>query len=200
MTAAAPEPTIADACRELTERWTVRELVAYAMKNGDYCCEVGCGGGACESCPCCCAGYCVGGLDGVPADPSHFRPWLAAAAKHNPVAARLLATQPPCVRFVHADADTDWICECGHAVDDHGGTPSVPPGPCRICTGEHLVIVHHHDIEATARHFNQGFAEAVEQFESLLTEAKEDLVLDGPAVDLAGYLTDAVKAMGSGDE
>lgn len=63
-----------------------------------------------------------------------------------------------------------------------------------------LVVVHHHDIEKTAEHFNQGYAEACEQFEALLAEAREDLVLDGPARDLMGYLADSVKAMGSGGE
>jgi hypothetical protein len=197
--ATTPEPTIADAYHELTGRWSVRELVEHAMKDGEYCCQVGCGSGACESCPCCCAGYCVGGADGVPDDAAHFRPWLAAAAVHNAVAARLLASQPPCVRFVHTDQDTDWICECGHAVDDHAGA-TMTTGPCRVCTGEHALVVHHHDMEATARHFNQGYAEAVEQFESLLSEAAEDLAVEAPAGELMGYLRDAVKAMAGGGQ
>lgn len=61
-----------------------------------------------------------------------------------------------------------------------------------------VYVVHHHDIEKHAKSFNEGFAEACEQFESLLSEAREDLVLEGPAVDLMGYLTDAIKAMGDG--
>lgn len=31
-----------------------------------YCCEYGCGDGGCETCPCCSAGYCIGGADGLP--------------------------------------------------------------------------------------------------------------------------------------
>lgn len=98
------EPTIAEAWHELTERWTVRELVAYAQMETAYCCQVGCGGGGCESCPCCHAGYCVSGLDGVPTagsdlnpndDQAHaaevYRNWLEIAAEHNPVAASLSA-------------------------------------------------------------------------------------------------------------
>jgi hypothetical protein len=105
--AAPPEPTISDAWHELTERWTVKELVAYAMREGNYCCQVGCGGGACESCPCCGAGYCVSGLDGVPMPGSTVNPdddaygqevfdaWLAVASQHNPIVRMLAETFEP---------------------------------------------------------------------------------------------------------
>lgn len=55
----------------------------------DQCCELGCDGGACESCPCCCAGWCVNGRDGLPDDPEDYRIWLEEAKDHNPIAARL---------------------------------------------------------------------------------------------------------------
>jgi hypothetical protein len=116
---AAGEPTIADAWHELTERWTVRELVAYAQRETDYCCQVGCGGGGCESCPCCCAGYCVSGLDGVPMpgtdlnpddDEAHsaevYRNWLEIAAEHNPVMSGL--REALAALHVLVDAPTAW--------------------------------------------------------------------------------------------
>lgn len=31
-----------------------------------HCCQYGCNGGACEQCPCCCAGWCISGTDGEP--------------------------------------------------------------------------------------------------------------------------------------
>lgn len=61
----------------------------------EQCCELGCDGGACESCPCCCAGWCVFGHSGEipPYDltpDSDYRIWIYEAADHNPVA-KLLA-------------------------------------------------------------------------------------------------------------
>lgn len=57
-------------------------------------------------------------------------------------------------------------------------------------------VVHCDDMEAYARHFNEGFAEARSQFAELLTEAREDLADDATAAELLGCLDDAVKAMG----
>lgn len=57
----------------------------------EQCCELSCNGGACEGCPCCSAGWCVFGHDGLPEDPEDFTTWLRVAAEHNPVAARMRA-------------------------------------------------------------------------------------------------------------
>lgn len=38
----------------------------WKREAGDYCCPAGCGGGGCETCPCCCAGWCIGFADGDP--------------------------------------------------------------------------------------------------------------------------------------
>lgn len=54
-------------------------------------CPVGCDSGACETCPCCGAGWCVYGIDGLPEDPDDFAQWLEVAADHNPLAARFQA-------------------------------------------------------------------------------------------------------------
>lgn len=54
-------------------------------------CPVGCADGACEICPCCSAGFCVYGMDGLPEDPEDVGQWLEVAAAHNPVAALLKA-------------------------------------------------------------------------------------------------------------
>lgn len=58
------------------------------------------------------------------------------------------------------------------------------------------ILVHLGDGEAHARHSNEGFDLAVEQFGELLKEAREDLADDATAAELLGYLDDAVKAMG----
>lgn len=60
----------------------------------EHACHVGCRGGACETCPCCCAGWCVFGLDGLPEDADDFADWLEIAAEHNPLAAALVAAHP----------------------------------------------------------------------------------------------------------
>lgn len=36
------------------------------LRYCDHCCPLGCDGGACESCPCCAAGWCLNGRDGLP--------------------------------------------------------------------------------------------------------------------------------------
>lgn len=66
-------------------------LVAEARSRGEWCCENGCGSGACETCPCCSAGWCVSGVDGVPEDTEAREFWLEVAAEYNPVAAALRA-------------------------------------------------------------------------------------------------------------
>lgn len=58
-------------------------------------CPLGCDEGACETCPCCSAGFCVYGLDGLPDDPEDVGAWLEVAAEHNPVAALLAAQARP---------------------------------------------------------------------------------------------------------
>lgn len=67
----------------------------------EQCCQFGCNGGACESCTCCGAGYCISGVDGVPTPGSPDNPdygahgqevfdnWLEVAAEKNPIAAAL---------------------------------------------------------------------------------------------------------------
>lgn len=51
----------------------------------EHACHVGCTGGACETCPCCSAGWCVFGLDGLPTEPDDLSMWLDIAADHNPL-------------------------------------------------------------------------------------------------------------------
>ena len=59
----------------------------------EQCCELACDGGACESCPCCQAGWCVFGHSGEIPDPvndsENYHIWLDVAREHNPVAKRL---------------------------------------------------------------------------------------------------------------
>lgn len=76
---------------DVYESTGLKALVAEARSEGDWCCEVGCGNGACETCPCCSAGWCISGVDGVPDDPEDRERWLEVAAEHNPVAAALRA-------------------------------------------------------------------------------------------------------------
>lgn len=74
---------------QVHESTTLGELLAEARRRGEWCCEVGCGSGACETCPCCAAGWCVSGRDGIPDDPDDRAAWLEVAREHNPVAAAL---------------------------------------------------------------------------------------------------------------
>jgi hypothetical protein len=55
----------------------------------EQCCENACNGGACESCRCCSAGWCVTGADGLPDTPEDLARWVEAARVHNPIAAAL---------------------------------------------------------------------------------------------------------------
>lgn len=74
---------------EVNDRVGLSALVSHARQEGSYCCPDGCGSGACETCPCCCAGWCVSGTDGVPKNPGDFAQWVVVAAEYNPVAAEL---------------------------------------------------------------------------------------------------------------
>jgi hypothetical protein len=53
----------------------------------ERCCNEACNGGACETCRCCCAGWCVMGTDGVPERPDDLTGWMEVAAEHNPIVA-----------------------------------------------------------------------------------------------------------------
>lgn len=64
----------------------------YRVLDEEQCCLLGCSGGACESCVCCSAGWCVAGNSGEipePSDSENYRIWLDVASEHNPVARRL---------------------------------------------------------------------------------------------------------------
>jgi len=79
-----------DALEKLQEDYSLAEIVKEAIKEAEWCCEVGCGSGACETCPCCSAGYCVSGRDGIPNDdPDALGFWLEIASQHNPAIAQL---------------------------------------------------------------------------------------------------------------
>lgn len=57
----------------------------------DHACHLGCESGACETCACCYAGWCVFGLDGLPTEPDDLSMWLDVAAEHNPLVAAVRA-------------------------------------------------------------------------------------------------------------
>lgn len=63
----------------------IRERIGQLREDGDWCCEVGCGDGGCETCPCCDAGWCISGKDGIPDDPDDRAHWMEVAAEHNPL-------------------------------------------------------------------------------------------------------------------
>lgn len=50
----------------MVERGHSEERMTLGLDPDDHCCEHGCSGGACETCACCCAGWCIGGADGEP--------------------------------------------------------------------------------------------------------------------------------------
>lgn len=84
------EAVLRQALDELYEtEFGLKGLVTEAMSQGEYCCQLGCGSGACESCPCCAAGWCVSGGGDLPRDPQDLEQWLSVAADYNPVAAAL---------------------------------------------------------------------------------------------------------------
>ncbi|WP_303708434.1 MULTISPECIES: hypothetical protein [Microbacterium] len=93
--AEVPEPSAEPnpiTLEDLSETSTsLKDLVDEARSEAAWCCDNGCGSGACETCPCCSAGYCVSGFDGVPDDPEDREHWLEVAAEYNPVAAALRA-------------------------------------------------------------------------------------------------------------
>jgi hypothetical protein len=89
-------PVVSSGAHSASERPDIYELRELGVRvlDDDQCCELGCSGGACESCPCCCAGWCVTGVDGLPDpvnDAENYAIWLEVAAEHNPTAARLAA-------------------------------------------------------------------------------------------------------------
>lgn len=91
------------ALETLREDWSLEEIVKEAIRGAEWCCEIGCGSGACESCPCCCAGFCVSGRDGLSEDPEEVGRWLEIAAEHNPAIAALrplLFREPPALMRV----------------------------------------------------------------------------------------------------
>lgn len=79
----------------VNEHVTLPGVVEHARRRAEWCCEKGCGSGACESCPCCAAGACVSGSDFTFADFGNtdvwLDQWLEVAAEHNPLAAHLQA-------------------------------------------------------------------------------------------------------------
>jgi hypothetical protein len=87
-------PAVLDALEHSRDIYTLREA-GLRVLDDEQCCELACSSGACESCPCCQAGWCVWGhhveipdRDLTPA--SNYRIWLDTAKDHNPVA-KLLA-------------------------------------------------------------------------------------------------------------
>lgn len=81
-----PRATIDEVYENVVNAHSIQEVVEYARSRAEYCCENGCGSGACESCVCCGAGFCVGGSDGVPEDADDRARWLFFARGLNPVA------------------------------------------------------------------------------------------------------------------
>lgn len=85
---------VADWTPLVAERDCDRQPGDVVLRDGQ-CCQLACVAGACESCPCCCAGWCVNGFDGLPDGDEERSSWLEVAAKHNPIAAALLVSLPP---------------------------------------------------------------------------------------------------------
>lgn len=111
------------------------ELDDQARRGPEQCCDLACNGGACESCPCCTAGWCVTGADGVPLEHDDLSAWLAVAAEHNPVAfgwrtdrAALVARTP------QPTAPVIYRC-------DQSNHPSVPCSRCEVVTPAPLPAV-----------------------------------------------------------
>ncbi len=97
----------------VNEHVTLPGLIEHARRQAEWCCEKGCGTGACESCPCCAAGWCVSGIDGIPDESEGFDQWLEVAAEHNPLAARLQAAlRVPVGEGKQAEADSFAPGEC----------------------------------------------------------------------------------------
>ena len=89
---AAEVRRLSAALADATDVYTLRER-GLRVLGDEQCCELACDGGACESCPCCCAGWCVAGHNAEIPDPvndaENYAIWLEIAAEHNPVAKRL---------------------------------------------------------------------------------------------------------------
>jgi len=95
----------AEVVAEQTDVYELRER-GIRVLGEEQCCELACNDGACETCPCCSAGWCVWGHSSeVPSRDltpmSDYRRWLAQAAEHNPVAKQLAHLEGV------ADADYD---------------------------------------------------------------------------------------------
>ena len=90
-TAIAVRSTEPITLEDVYEATSLKDLIDEARSDGAWCCENGCGSGACETCPCCSAGWCVSGVDGIPEEPEARLWWLEVASEHNPVAAALRA-------------------------------------------------------------------------------------------------------------
>jgi hypothetical protein len=96
-------------------------------------CPVGCDDGACETCPCCSAGFCVYGLDGLPEDPEDVGRWLEVAAGHNPVAALLKARVWSVDGAEGGERDEAGL---GVVMSDEQGLGTCSPEPAAVITDE----------------------------------------------------------------
>jgi hypothetical protein len=113
--AAASQARVTGTMREALEAaWdhTQEEMSeAGRLLLDEQCCEFGCNGGACESCVCCSAGWCVSGHDflngGDWPEGEDLENWLAVAAEKSPVAAALKAAldKLELLQFQLADAE-----------------------------------------------------------------------------------------------
>lgn len=84
---------IADLLEDAGTRSGITDRIEELQRSGSWCCEVGCGDGGCESCPCCDAGWCLSGKDGLPTDPADRAHWLEVAAEYNPLVPLLVDTE-----------------------------------------------------------------------------------------------------------
>lgn len=96
-----------DALNSLLEDWSLEEIVRAAIRDAEWCCEAGCGSGACYSCPCCSAGFCVSGRD-FPVEgmtDEEWTHWLSVAVEHNALAPRLFALEAMLAHAAVEDRD-----------------------------------------------------------------------------------------------
>lgn len=77
------------------DEYGMQAIIDRARAEERWCCDAGCGSGACEVCPCCSAGWCIGGADGLPDDMPYEDKmrWLEIAEEHNPAVKMALAFQ-----------------------------------------------------------------------------------------------------------
>lgn len=89
----------------------VDRLTDLATAQAERCCRHGCDGGACEQCPCCTAGRCVMGTDGLPDDSEALARWIEVASECNPVAAHLAvqAARIQAVRDLCENAGDEFV-------------------------------------------------------------------------------------------